>query len=56
MAGNIPMGSMSTEVGNINAFNDDNEEIMTPNDGLHFGKVGYEKLAEIVYNEIKDLL
>lgn len=39
-----------------NAFNDDNEEIMQPNDGLHFGKVGYECLANIIYNAIKESL
>lgn len=38
------------------SFNDDNEEIMQPNDGLHFGKIGYECLAHIIYDAIKHCL
>ena len=39
-----------------NTFNENNEEIMQPNDGLHFGKVGYECLANIIYDAIKESL
>ena len=35
-------------------FNDENEKIMQPNDGLHFGRKGYEKLAEIIYLLLKN--
>ena len=34
-------------------FTDENEGIMQPNDGLHFGRVGYEVLADFIYNAIK---
>ncbi len=32
-----------------------NEEIMQPNDGLHFGEVGYYVLAKCILNGLKDL-
>ena len=35
------------------AFRADNEHIMQPNDGLHFGEVGYETLAGIIAQELK---
>ena len=33
-------------------FTDENEGIMQPNDGLHFGRVGYEVLAKFVANSL----
>ena len=39
-----------------NRINDDNENIMQPNDGLHFGEVGYQTLAKIIYEAIKKYL
>ena len=41
---------------NDNHFNDDNEDIMQPNDGLHFGELGYKTLAEVIYEHIKNFL
>lgn len=38
---------------NDNHFNSENEDIMQPNDGVHFSEIGYKTLAEIVYNHIK---
>ena len=37
-------------------FNSDNEDIMQPNDGLHFSEVGYQELARIIYQNIKKYL
>lgn len=37
-------------------FNSDNEDIMQPNDGLHFSEVGYQELAHIIYLNIKKYL
>ena len=34
-------------------FTDENEGIMQPNDGLHFGRVGYETLAKFIAAAIK---
>lgn len=39
---------------NDDTFNENNEDIMQPNDGLHFGEVGYRTLANIIYNRIKN--
>ena len=33
-------------------FTDKNEGVMQPNDGLHFGRVGYEVLAKFVANSL----
>ena len=41
---------------NDNRFNDDNEDIMQPNDGCHFGELGYQTLAKIIYEGIKKYL
>ena len=35
------------------AFTAENEAVMQPNDGLHFGEVGYETLAGIIAEELK---
>lgn len=32
------------------AFSAENEHVMQPNDGLHFGRVGYQTMAEYIYN------
>ncbi len=34
------------------AFTAENEEVMQPNDGLHFGKLGYQTMAEYIFNTI----
>ncbi len=34
-------------------FTEENEKIMQPNDGLHFGKVGYMTLAKFIADAIK---
>lgn len=34
-------------------FNDDNEDVMQPNDGLHFSETGYRALASLIWNGIK---
>ena len=41
---------------NDDTFNSDNENIMQPNDGLHFSEVGYQELARIIYQNIKKFL
>ena len=35
------------------AFTDETEHIMQPNDGLHFGEVGYKALAEFILEYLK---
>ena len=37
-------------------FNADNEHIMQPNDGLHFGEEGYKTLAEFIANGVRTIL
>lgn len=37
-------------------FTAENEHVMQPNDGLHFGEAGYKKLAEYIAAELKKLL
>ena len=41
---------------NDKTFSEETEDIMQPNDGLHFGEVGYQALADIIYNHIKKYL
>lgn len=41
---------------NDNHFNSDNEDIMQPNDGLHFSEIGYKTMAEIIFSSIKSYL
>ena len=41
---------------NDKTFSEETEDIMQPNDGLHFGEVGYQALANIIYNHIKKYL
>lgn len=38
---------------NDSRFNSENEYIMQPNDGLHFSELGYQTLAKIIYDSIK---
>ncbi len=33
-------------------FTEETEHIMQPNDGLHFGKEGYQKLAEFIFTHL----
>lgn len=40
----------------IPEFTAENEAIMQPNDGLHFGKIGYRVLASFIAEQIRDLL
>ncbi len=37
-------------------FTAENEHIMQPNDGLHFGETGYRVMANFIFNAIKDRL
>ncbi len=37
-------------------FTDENEPIMQPNDGLHFGKTGYSTLARFIADGLKAIL
>ena len=37
-------------------FNSQNEDIMQPNDGLHFSEIGYKTMAEVIYSEIRAYL
>ncbi len=41
-------GKALIDVANCPYFTAETENIMQPNDGLHFGKLGYEKLAEFI--------
>jgi lysophospholipase L1-like esterase len=43
------------DLNSFNGFNDDNENIMQPNDGLHFSELGYKTLAEFIKNQLKSL-
>ena len=40
---------------NCALFNDENEPIMQPNDGLHFSEVGYGVMAVFIKDELKKL-
>ncbi len=37
-------------------FNENNEDIMQPNDGLHFSQTGYRTLAEYIAEGLKNIL
>ena len=37
-------------------FNAENEHIMQPNDGLHFGEIGYKTLAEFIAVGVRNIL
>ncbi len=37
-------------------FTDETESVMQPNDGLHFGLVGYQTLAKFIAQEVQKLL
>lgn len=37
-------------------FTAENEHIMQPNDGLHYGEIGYQVMAKFIFNAIKDRL
>lgn len=37
-------------------FTSDNEDVMQPNDGLHFSEIGYKTIAEIIYSSIKNFI
>ncbi len=43
------------DVGASDQFNDQNEDVMQTNDGLHFTEIGYKTLAEIVSSGLKKL-
>ncbi len=50
-----------TQVGLIDlaccdAFSAENEYLMQPNDGLHFGMVGYQTMAQFIYEALKEVL
>ena len=34
-------------------FTAESEAVMQPNDGLHFGKLGYQTLADIIAKEVR---
>ncbi len=36
-------------------FTAENEHLYQPNDGLHFGEVGYEKMAEYIWEQIQKM-
>ncbi len=37
-------------------FTEETEDIMQPNDGLHFGRAGYEAMAKFIAEELKKIL
>lgn len=37
-----------------NTFNDSNEDVMQPNDGLHFSETGYRTLASLIWDGMKN--
>ena len=41
------------DTANAPSFTDETEHIMQPNDGLHFGEVGYKALAEFIADNLK---
>ena len=43
------------DLANCKDFTDETEHIMQPNDGLHFSEAGYQKIAEFVYDSLKQL-
>ena len=44
------------DVASAPMFTDENEAVMQPNDGLHFGEVGYKTLAEFLAEELEKYL
>ena len=46
------MGLPIIETALCPAFTAENESVMQPNDGLHFGRVGYETLAKFIAGEL----
>ncbi len=49
---NIPL----IDVAECPYFTADTESVMQPNDGLHFGKLGYEMLASFIGDNLKKLI
>lgn len=49
-------GHVLIDVANCPEFTAKNEEIMQPNDGLHFGEVGYYTLAKYIAEKLKDVM
>ncbi len=49
-------GHALIEVARCPYFIEENEHIMQPNDGLHFGKVGYQTLAQFIADELIAIL
>lgn len=43
------------ELANCKDFTDETENIMQPNDGLHFSEIGYKTMAEFIYKSLKEL-
>lgn len=43
------------DLANCKDFADETEDIMQPNDGLHFSEIGYQKMAEYIYNALGSL-
>lgn len=43
------------DLANCGDFTDETEHIMQPNDGLHFSEIGYQKMAEYIYDSLKQL-
>ena len=48
-------GRLLIDVANCPYFRSDTEAIMQPNDGLHFGREGYKKLAEYIAECMENL-
>ena len=44
------------DVANCPDFTAENEHIMQPNDGLHYGKVGYQTMASFIADGLKQIL
>ena len=52
----IEKGLPLIDLYNNKHFTSETEDIMQPNDGVHFSEIGYRTLAEIIYSHIKYLL
>lgn len=49
-------GHILLDLASSSAFTAENESIMQPNDGLHFGEIGYKTLASIIAEKLNEIL
>ncbi|MCR4615676.1 MAG: SGNH/GDSL hydrolase family protein [Clostridiales bacterium] len=48
---NIPL----IDVNSVKEFTEENEPVMQPNDGLHFGRTGYQVMANFIADKLREM-